>query len=632
MQQDNLNRLTSSSLTVPFGKMNSMTRLDMAASAMKHTVVPSDPDFPYVDSAYTNDILFSTDDKYETGGVRLISKIPKIINGIVCEHCYIYETLDTGEVKLVVVPTYEKAYKFGCPTTSHFENMNEGDVKQGKVYVKHYRHLDTENNIVSFGKNVNFIYDITGDVGEDAVVITKELANAFSRPFLDTVEINISSDYILRNLYGTDEEYKPLPIPGDIIKDGLVASMYIDDSKSFLAYDDNIILDSDNKYYIQFNQGARVVDMEIYSKDPITRIPILEKYRQEYLSYMKKIVEAITNVIGKYPKSKIHYSLDNLRDKYSLIINGAELGVNMQEMRSNIVVRITTVKDEPAQIGDKISGRHGNKGTVSKVMGDDDTGGTITGFMDKPLIAKDGDKEVEIHGIFNLTGVMNRENPAQLTEAGLMCLWLHVQRYLETSNDTNKTKLNNIVSWLRYAKQPQSAEFLSKQDPKEVVEYYKKNYMCLTYYPYDNPDEPEIYMDFKNVFKELTRYTNTLYQTKPWDIYENGVKIGTPHYVHNMFFVILSNGPYKDTSIRGVDGTNSKGNPTKSDKDKKKFKTKYGTTGVKMSDFALNIFLNPMFEDDKKLLRNNTLPLHDYLRVLGRELVFTGEGDKNDKD
>lgn len=619
-KDDNLNMYASSALTVPFAKMNSMARLDMAQSAMKHSVVPTNPEYPIVDSAYTNDILFSTDDKVEMNGVKLLYKIPKIINNVLCETCYIYESLGTGIIKLVIVPTYAKCYKFGYKTKSEFENMEVGDIKTGKTYVKHFSHLDIDNNIVSFGVNVPFIYDITEDVGEDSIVISRELANKFARPFNDTIEIMVSSDYIMRNLYGNDELYKPIPLPGDEIKDGLIAAMYVDDSKSFIAYNDDEILDSDSKYMIQFDHGAKVVDIEIYSKDPVTRIPIIEEIRKQYLSYMRQVAEAITSVFAKYPKDRVHYSLENLRGKYSLIINGAALGSNMTEMKSSVLLRITTVKNEPLQPGDKITNRHGGKGTIARIV-------------DTPLTDEWGNK---IHAIINATGVMNRENPAQLYEAGLTSLWTFFQRYLQQSNDSVEDKFKNLLGWLEHAKQPRQKEYLSKLDPNEVVEYYKNNYMAMTYYPYNNPDESDILMEF-NTMVELVDYTNKFEQSRPLTIYDpNGIEIGAKHYVQNMFFMVLSNGPYKDTSIRGSDGVNSKGNPTKSDKDKKKYRTKFGTTGVKLSDLALNIFLNPLYESDKHMLKNNTLPLHDYLRVMGRKLVFTPTdndgGENNDKD
>lgn len=615
----NLNRHASSALLTPFAKMNSVARLDMSTSAIKHAVVPTDPDYPIVDSAFTNDMLFSTDDRYETSGVKLLDKIEKVINNTLCETSYIYEVLGTGEIKLIQVPTYSNCYKFGYKTVSQFEGMNVGDIKEGKFYTKHYKHFDVENNIVSFGKNINIIYDINSDVAEDAIIITKDLAERFKRPYIDTVEIMVTSDYIMRNLYGSDDEYKPIPLPGDTVIDGMIASMYIDDSKSFIAYNDDSTLDSDSKYMIQFDEGAKVVDIEVYSKDPI-RIPIIEQTRLECIKYMSRVVDGIVRVKANYSPDKIHYSLDNLKDKYSLIINGASLATGIVEMKSNTLLKITTVKDQPLQITDKLTGRHGNKGTISNIV-------------DKITVLDENSNGTPVDAIMNLTAVFNRENPAQLYCVGLSTLWGYVQKYLKFSKDDNDKKINAIIQWLTIANQKSTADYLLTLDKNYVIEYYKDNDMYMTYKPYDDPDDDR-YMNF-DVFVKLTEYTDTLWSVKPYPVEYDGGILSNPHYYGKEFFLVLSNGYLKDTSIRGSDGINAKGNPTKSDKDRKKHRTKFGTTAVKQSDLALNIFINPLYEEDKHLLNNNTAPLHDYLHVMGRELKFTEvknstEGDNSD--
>lgn len=606
----NLNNLASSALLSPFAKMNSVSRLDMVASAFKHCVIPVNPDYPIVDSCYTNDILLSTDNHVVHGGVKLLHKIPKVLNGRITEWCYIYEEISTKQVKLIVVPMTEMYYCFGYDMKSVFENMKEGDIHNGDSYIKYFDFYDIDNNIKSFGKNINIIYNVSKDVTEDSIKLSKSAAHKFARPHQEEIEFTISPEYILRNLYGDKDTYKPLPMVGDKLKDGFIVSMYLDDSKSFLIYDDEM-LETDVKIMSQY-LDAEVIDIEVYSKftNGALSIPQLEKTRNEFNNYMQNIVNMISLVESKYPSDKIHFSVKNLKNKYVLALSTASLRWGSNELKNNIAVRYKVRLDKPLRPGDKLTNRHGGKGTDSITVLDEDI---------YAINSHTGEK-IYIDAEINTTGVGNRENVAQMYEVGLSTLWMHMRDYLVVSNDSVDKKYSNILRWLEIAKQPETVEFLRTVDANEVVEYYKdkENDMRLTYPPYNDPDDIRV-MD-SNVLRELTWFTDDLIPVVPYDIYVECKKLSSKHYVGKAYYLVLANGDFKATSVRGNEGTSTKGSPSKKARDNKRKFSKFGSTAVKQSDFALSNTLNAIFPEDKKILRNNSQPIHDHLNAVGIEL------------
>ena len=611
MSKINLNNHASISLLTPFAKMDSVARLDMANNSFKHCVIPTEAEYPIVDSSYTNDMLFSTDNIVELGGVKLLKKIEKVINDVICEVCYIYETIKDHKVKMVIIPASQSCGPFGYKMDSVFSKMEVNEIIDKPAHVKYYDFYDPESNIVSFGRNVNYIYSTSKSVGEDSIVISESLAKKFSIRQQETVEIVISPDYILRNLYGNDEIYKPLPLPGDHLNDGYLARMYMDESKSFLAYDDDRNLDSDIIYAVK-GKDVKIIDMEIYSKNPIP-VESIEKSRQEYLKYLMNVVQAILDVERHYSTKNIDHTIRNIKNKYTCILNSSDLRLGTDELRNNIVIYYTTLSISPLTTGCKLTNRHGGKGTISQIVPDD------------TIVAEDG---THIEAMINTTGIFNRENPAQLYERGLNELWVFVRKYLNESTDTDTTKRNAICTWLETANQKKASDFLRKRSAKEVVDYYKVNDMYLTYKPYDDPEDDRI-MNFK-VILELTKYTNTLYPVKPFKIYYNGIPLSDPCYYGKAYYLLLSKGPFVSTSIRGSAGVNAKGNPTKKEKDKKTHETKYGSTAIKQSDGARGVLLNSMFKEDKSILKNNTLPFHNYLNAMGIGICFNEENNKGD--
>ena len=131
--ENSLSKYMDVGLLSPFAVKNSVARLDMINSGIKHAVIPDNPERPLVDSIFTKDILQSTDNYKTEGAVTLIKKIEKVINGIVCEKTFIYRDLTTNLVHIETVPAYMPYYRFGYKSASEFDKLEEGETSKSKI-------------------------------------------------------------------------------------------------------------------------------------------------------------------------------------------------------------------------------------------------------------------------------------------------------------------------------------------------------------------------------------------------------------------------------------------------------------------------------------------------------------------
>ena len=593
---ESLSKYMDIGLLSPFAVKNSVARLDMINSGIKHAVIPAiNPERPLIDSIYTKDILQSSDNYKTSSQVELIKKIEKNINGVISERTYIYRDLSDGLVYVENVPLYMPYYRFGYESASELENLEEGETSKSSIFTKHVKTMDPTDGGIAFGKNINFIYSICRAVGEDSIIISKDLAEDLSVNYVDEVSFTYSvTDQVLKDMYGFVDtngnyNYRPFPLPGEDLKDGVVACIS-PMGRDFLASSDHL-QEADQVYYLH---GGKVYDIEVWSNSVIDN-DYLENLRLIQRQYIRDIADAL-NVI---PITSFTDETKILSERYNALL-GTEYRVGKNELKKKVFIRIKVANKNAATIGTKLTNRHGGKGTISAIL-------------DEPFIAEDGTK---IHMLINATGIINRENPAQLFEKGLNELNIFLRKYLTSTKDSTEVKYNNICKWVEIANQPKLLETIMKFKKEEIVTYYTENFFVLKY------DPGMIDMPFSR-YVDLTRFTNTLYPVMASKIFFKGKELSEKHMYGHAFYLRLENDPYKDTHIRTDGILNVKGTLSKKGEDKKKHHTKSGTTAVKISDLGVNITLNRLFTTDASLLRNNTDSLSHYLSVIGIQLKLS---------
>ena len=599
--KENLSNYVAESLPTPFPSKNSVSRLAMYKSALSHSVSPAiNPERPLVDSIYSKNLIISSDNYRTKGKVRLLARIDKVIRGIVTEVCYIYYDYHLNEIDMDIIPKYEKYYKFGYEIKSELENMEIDQISDGPVYTKYTYNMDPEDGGMAYGKNLNVIYSCSRDVGEDAIIITDRVAKECALNYFDEVEMIYYPELNgLKDLYGKyDEdgnwEYRPFPLPGEYAyKEALICTSNI--GNNFLAIT-NEVQDADNTKYV--HKGAMVIDVEVYSNNSISN-----SFLEELRLAQKKYIQEINSKLNRLKVSDGQFFSDSLRYKairYQSLAND-ELRVSSLELKKKIYIKIKTVDTKPFGPGDKLTNRDGGKGTVCMVVPDN-------------IIAEDGTK---IDAIINVTGLVNRENPGQIFEKELNTLNVFLRKYLNISKDSNKVKFNNIIKWVQLAHCTELADELKRyKNHDEIVELFKVENLTLKYDPYDSSFGLMEY-------HKLRLFTSSLYpDTRAMKITRDGYEFSERHVYGKAFYMMLENGPRKDTSIRADGMQNIKGALSKKGASRKRHQTKWGTTATKISDLGLSIMLNFFKPTDKDLLQNNTNILNDYLQGLGIKFVL----------
>ncbi len=148
-----------------------------------------------------------------------------------------------------------------------------------------------------------------------------------------------------------------------------------------------------------FRAGAKLSKKEILSKfEGGTFVPSMMSYDQDWVSEKKK-TKLLSKLIENYNVRRADLQMD-ARIERNKIAAGDELQPGILQM-----AKVYVAKKRKLQVGDKMAGRHGNKGIVSKIVPAEDM----------PFLP-DG-RPVDI--VLNPLGVPSRMNLGQLYETAL---------------------------------------------------------------------------------------------------------------------------------------------------------------------------------------------------------------------
>lgn len=345
-------------------KMNSSRAL-MHSGQLDQVVNLKYPEFAGVYTNYENIIgkyssaYFKTKDNY-----RVIDKIVKFPDCKGSIYTLILQNRRTGEYDVLtkkpgVILTETYGYKFN---NDELDKLKPGDkVKKGKVL---YRSTSFDENMnYRLGVNAKTLYTTHHLTIEDAIVISRSLANRLISIEYDRVFISLNDNDIMLNLYGDKEKYKVCPDVGEEIVDAtLAATRRIDYSRAFYDLkDENLkkVLSTDTPYYIPFSKD-KIVDISIYCNKDVDDIPetpynaqILSYIRQEE-EYYRKIESRLSELIDTD-----NYS-DDLAELYirsSRILNPDYRWSDQgKKVFNNMIIEFFVEKEVGVVVGSKLCG------------------------------------------------------------------------------------------------------------------------------------------------------------------------------------------------------------------------------------------------------------------------------------
>lgn len=606
--ENSLSKYIDISLLIPYGEKNSVARGELFYAGIRNAVLPAiDGERPIVDSVFTKDIVRSTYNYKTESTVKLLGRVDKVINDVICETTYVYEEYKlidgviTPNILIEVVPRYKTFYKFGYEMKSEFENMEIGEESTRPIYTSHLGNMDTFDGGMNWGKNINCIFNISRDVGEDAILISERVAKSFRFNYMDDIELSINPETtVLKNVYGEKGTYKPFPLPSENINEQGVVCVTANLEDNMLLSISDEIEKSDDIFYVF---DGKVYDVQVYcNNDEILRN---NKFLYDLYRINKDYIQNIVNLLSSLDMEKFDITTQYKYNKYASILQN-ELRVGKKDLKNNVYINIKICNEKGIGIGNKITNRHGAKGMGSDV------------FPDGTWVAEDGEW---IDLILNASSTNNRENPAQLFEKDINGINVFFRKYLNTSKDSIDIKFTNLGKFMILLGQEELYKFLCDNYTKEdIIKYYSINDISVKSDPYGHT------MTLWD-FVEVVRFVESLIEVKPFTIYCNGKPLSDKHYYGKMFMFLLKNSEYHDTSIATDEFINSKGSVTKRGESKKDHRTKMNTTTAKSSNLSTTILLNSIKYQDKDLLNNNTKSIHNYMSAMGIEFSLQEKGE-----
>lgn len=499
------------------------------------------------------------------------------------------------------------------------DSIEEGDIVEAGTVVYKAKAYDEFMNY-GYGKNVPMMYTNDPRTAEDACLCAESLAEMLGSPEINSVPIGINHNDFLLNLYGDEDNYKPLPEIGEYangvvaVKRSLNTDQLLIDFKSSSL---NTVLDSDTKYY----KTGKVIDMDIYCNNPdIEETPFNSKIL-EYLESQNRYYEEIRDTCEEIFRTgrKVTHNLDYLYKRACEFLNPDKKWKINDSVFSNLYIEITVKKIEMAQIGQKLTGRSGNKSVISKIVPDEEM----------PYYYDENGKKVTILLLFNLLGVINRTTGLPLFELSINFLSNKVSAHMQ-----------NLPT--RAAKEKLLFEYIHDLNEDQAREMYKV-YSNLT-----DSEKDEYIQDC--IDDRIYIRQKPMWETKPifhrlLDIYEK-YDFFQPHTLYirkwgreievlnkcavgEMYIMKLKQTSRKGFSVRGMGSINAKGLPERSYKNKV-FTERTSSTPIRFGEFETLNFMIAMLPEDIQLFHLQYRTSSKARKELGERLLTTSVDDNEE--
>lgn len=561
----------------------SSSRNIMFTSHLRQFVNLENPDFPKVFTNYENIVgKYSTGYKQAKNDMKVVAIIPRFENGIHDNHLYAMIVYDEEKDRYDIIMkknVEDLTEKFGFSFNN--ENMDSkqvGDkIEKGEVLYK-TRSYD-ENMNYCYGKNAKFLYMLEPDTIEDAIVVSESFSKRMISKEIETVKVSLNDNDILCNIYGDNDTYKCFPDINEFVNHKIVCAkrrihnnqLLFDIKKSNLR---KINFSSD---VLSFCDG-RMTDIMIYSNKTIEELAD-NGFNKQILSYLtmqenfyKRILEECEKIInsGSNYSNDINYYFKKARDILNPDYKWRE---EDNSVFSNMIIEFVIERDIPLSVGQKITGRYGNKGVISRIRPDNEMPILETG------------EPVDI--IFNTLGVINRLNSQQLFEQSITFIGNRVcERIAQLDDYEDQKKLLLRMIWFFNPDQSKKLEdYLNRLESDGDIDSLNAFINSVI--------DDGIHIHIPPLWEKepLFDRINALYKEfdwiKPYDVYVNRfgrqIKIAKPLIVGDMYVIKLKQTSKKGFSVRSTGSLSKKGIPEKSNK-AKAHQEIYSKTPIRIGD------------------------------------------------
>lgn len=572
-----------------FFRYNNSTRTQMLTSHLDQIINPIDPRFPFVFSGVENVV-----GKNSSGYYKAKSRFDVVKKVVKFEDLYPegqepysyqlfvwdkdkhrYDVIEREEVK-------DLPQDYGYQKDNHvIDSLVEGDsIENGDILYKSTSYDDSMN--YRFGRNLPVIYTLEPYTSEDAAIISEHASKALTTVHSKKIGWGWNINDIPLNLYGGNEEYRPLPWIGEMIEGYLASSR--PQINEQLAYDfthENLKKVRDGDRSILYPGKALFIDLDIYcNNDDIPDISFFKQikiYLEAQTKYWQQIKDICLEIInsGKDYTSKV----DLLYKKSEEFIdpNPKRKWNNGTSVFGNLEFRAHLIEYTPLAKGGKFTARYGNKSVVAKVVPD----------YQMPFTS-DG-RRVDV--MLNLLAIINRTTAFVPHEMFITAILSQVRRYMKTlkTMDEKEALLFDVIKEFNKAYYEQEYAIYRKLNKKEKEEYIESAIEDGIFIHVDMVDEDE------SIFYKLIRIKNKYDFLKPDTLYyykNNRInRINATYWLGDMYFFPLKQTDQRGFSVRNTGAINMKGLPERSYKNKRN-EAAFSDTAIRFGEYeALNFLI-----------------------------------------
>ena len=587
--QGSLSLMGMTMLTQP--AYNNSMRSVMFTSHLKQFVDLMEPDFP---GFFTNGE--NTVGKYSSGYrkvknktsvYRKIVKYEDILENPTVYVLFVYdekkERFDVWERKDSENLTEVFGYNYDNEVIDSYE---EGDTIEKDTVVYKSESYDEYMNY-GYGKNVPLLYTLDPYTSEDACVIAQSLCDEMKSIEINKVSIGVNDNDFLLNLYGDDTEYKPIPDIGEMSNGEVAVKRTLFTNQLLVDFKDKAlhqIFDSDTCFY----KSGKVIDIDIYCNNPDLPDNPFNAQIIKYIKSEKKYYKEIKRTCEDIMKSgrKYTHSVDYLYKRACEFLDENKKWKG-ETVFSNLLIDITVKNTIPLQIGQKLTGRYGNKSVISEIRNDDDM----------PFYYDDNGNKVTIKLLFNVLAIINRTTAFPMYELTINYICNKVRAHMKNMS-TLKEKETLLFGLIKDFNEKQEKEMKKKYSSltkKEKEEYIES---CINdrIFIHQSPmwETKPIFFRLLDIYKKYDFLT-------PYDIYINKwgrtIKCLNNAFVGEMYILKLKQTSRKGFSARGTGAINAKGLPERSYKNKS-FTERISSTPIRFGEFESLNFAIAMLPED----------------------------------
>lgn len=463
------------------------------------------------------------------------------------------DTYDLTHKKMLEDLTEKYGYEYN---NDFIDSKEEGsEINKGDVISKSSSYGD--NMEYRYGLNARFMYSIDNRTIEDAIVVSKSFAERAVSKEVETFRVSVNDNDIFCNLYGTNANYKPFPDIGEEVIGSVVCALRrIHNSQLLHDLKQSNLRDVDySSDACTFCDDGRISDITVYSNKLRSEIPDNQFNRQvlQYLDsqemYYQEMLDTCEEIVasGSNFTKEIKFSIKKARE---YLDNNVKWRNEDNSVFNNFIIEFTIERNVPLKIGQKITGRYGNKGVISTIVDDE--------FMPR----LDNGKHIEI--IFNSLGVINRLNSQQLFEQSINFICNRTVEHFQTI-DSNSEKFDILYRLIQYFNETQATKLKEYYDT--LLSEGKNGF-------FDDIQDSGIYIHIpplwekEPLFDRIKRLYKEFTFIKPYDLFVKkfgrDIKIMKPMYIGDMYILKLKQSSRNGFSARATGSISKKGIPEKS--------------------------------------------------------------------